>query len=176
MDRPLKSGSIEAKIVRQNGLDLAMVEMHGEIGWPSAFRGKTFIDSVKGLGPYDVLYGVLDSPGGSPIDSWGICQFLTGLQRPRYGSLVLITERCAGDAILIPIVFDQILMRPWAHIQFTALHFPSLKAEQRCNQLLARWIAERTGSEAEEVLGWMDKNKKLSAQECLERSLCDAIV
>jgi hypothetical protein len=99
-----------------------------------------------------------------------------GVQKPRHGSLVLITERCAGDAILIPLTFDQILMRQSAYIQFTALHFPNSKAGQRSNQLLARRIAERTGSRIEEVLGWMDKNKKLSAEECLERSLCDAIV
>jgi ATP-dependent protease ClpP protease subunit len=172
----LKSGGIEAKIVRQNGLDLAMVEMHGDIGWPSAFRAKTFIDSLKSLGAHDVLYGVLDSPGGSPIDSWSIFHFLTGIQKPRYGSLVLITERCAGDAILIPLAFDQILMRPSAHIQFTVLHLPNPKVGQRCNQLLAGQVAERTGSQVEDVLGWMDKSKKLSAAECLERSLCNAIV
>jgi ATP-dependent protease ClpP protease subunit len=172
----LKSGGIEAKIVRQNGLDLAIVEMHGDIGWPSACRAKPLIDSLKSLGAYDVLYGVLDSPGGSVIDSWAIFQFLTGIQKPRYGSLILITERCAGDAILIPLAFDQILMRPTAYIQFTVLHFPNPKAGQRGNQLLARRVAERTGSKVEDVLGWMDKNKKLSAGECLECSLCDAIV
>ena len=172
----MKSGGIEAKIVRQKSLDLAIVEMHGDIGWPSAFGAKRFVDLFNSLRVYDVLYGVLDSPGGSPSDSWDISQFLTGIQKPRYGSLVLITERCSSDAILIALAFDQILMRPSSYIEFNVLHFSNSKAEQRANQLVAHRVAKRIGSKLEEVLGWMDKNEKLSAEECRKRSLCDAIV
>jgi ATP-dependent protease ClpP protease subunit len=172
----MKSGGIEAKIVRQNGLDLAFVEMHGAIGFPSGFRAKTLIDSFKTLRPYDVLYGVLDSSGGSLSDSWTISQFLRAIPKTNYASLVLIPDRCLGDAILVALAFDQILMRPSAYIQFESTGGSNRKGGRNFNQPLACRVATRTGTQVEEVLEWMDKNKKLSAEECLKRSLCDAIV
>ena len=43
-------------------------------------------------------------------------------------------------------------------------------------ELIARLIAQRVKCRVEDVLGWMDKNKKFTAEDCLKLSLCDAIV
>jgi ATP-dependent protease ClpP protease subunit len=171
----MNPSGVGAKIVHQKGLDLAVVEINGDVGWPSALRAGSLIDSIKGLGNYDILYAVLDSSGGSAVDSWAIYDFLKTVS-PRYGSLGLITGRCCADAIVIALAFDQILMLPHAYIQFLPL--PRLRSASwsKFNGLLARLVAQRTGSGNEEVLRWIDKNKKLSAPECLRLCLCDAIV
>jgi ATP-dependent protease ClpP protease subunit len=167
---------MEAKLISQKGLKVAFVDLYGNVGWPSDFRARTFIDSLRGLGNYDLLYAVLDSAGGSPVDSWGIYRFLEMAPKTRHGSLVLITGLCSADAILIALGFSQILMRPGAHIEFRPISLSRAVAGRRVTEVLARVVAERSGARREEVRGWMDKNKKLSAEECLKRSLCDAIV
>jgi len=172
----MNSGGLEAKLISQNNLNLAVVELNGNVGWPSDFRAKTFIDTLKGLGSYDLLYSVLDSAGGSPVDSWGIYHFLKTAPKARYGSVVLIAGQCSADAILIALGFNQILMRPGAYLKFESIMFSRPVAGRLVTRLLARLVAERSGSQPEDVLGWMDKNKKLSATDCLERSLCDALV
>jgi ATP-dependent protease ClpP protease subunit len=118
----------------------------------------------------------LDSSGGSAVDSWGIYDFLKTLSPPRYGSLVLITGQCSADAILIALAFNQILMRPDAYIGFRPLQRTRTASGSKATGLLARLVAQRTSSQVEEVFRWMDKNRKLSAEECLRLSLCDAIV
>jgi hypothetical protein len=167
---------LAAKIVNQKGLDLAVVELRGNVGWPSNFRARTFIDLLKSLGRFDLLYAVLDSGGGSPVDSWGVYRFLKMASEARYGSLILITGHCSADAILIALAFDQILMRPGTYLEFRSISLSRPIAGRRVTELLARLVAKRSGSRPEEVLVWMDKNKRLSETECLERSLCDAIV
>jgi len=167
---------LEAKVVRQKDLDVAVVEMSGDVGWPAALRVSDFIDLMGTLGHYDVLYAILDSSGGSTVDSWGIHHFLKTLSPPRYGSLVLITGVCSADAILIALAFNQILMRPDAYIEFRSLQRAGTTSGSKSTGLLARLVAQRTNSQVEEVFRWMDKNKKLSAAECLKLSLCDAIV
>jgi ATP-dependent protease ClpP protease subunit len=101
----MNPSGLEGKVVRQKDLDVAVVEISGDVGWPSALRASNFIDMIASLGNYDVL---LDSNGGSPVDSWAIYDFLKTLSPPRYGSLVLITGRCSADAILIALGFNQI--------------------------------------------------------------------
>jgi ATP-dependent protease ClpP protease subunit len=172
----MNPSGLQAKVVRQKDLDVAVVEMSGEIGWPSSLRVSAFMDLLKSLGNYDVLYAILDSSGGSPVDSWGIHDFLKKLSPPRYESLVLITGRCSGDAILIALAFNQILMRPYANIEFRPLQLAGKASASKVTGLLARLVAQRSGSPVEEVFRWMDKNKTLSAEECLKLSLCDAIV
>ena len=172
----MNPSGLEAKVVRQKDLDVAVVEMGGDVGWPSALRASDFIDLMGSLGNYDVLYAILDSSGGSAVDSWGIYNFLKSLSPPRYGSLVLITGACSAEAILIALGFNQILMRPDAYIEFRSLHRARTASGSTVTGLLARLVAQRTSSQVEEVLRWMDKNKKLSAAECLRLSLCDAIV
>jgi ATP-dependent protease ClpP protease subunit len=167
---------LEGKVVRQKDLDVAVIEMGGDVGWPSALRALDFIDLMGSLGNYDVLYAILDSSGGSAVDSWGIYDFLKTLSPPRYGSLVLITGECSADAILIALAFNQILMRPDASIEFRPLQRTRTAGASKATGLLARLVAQRTSSQVEEVFRWMDKNRKLSAAECLRLSLCDAIV
>jgi ATP-dependent protease ClpP protease subunit len=67
-------------------------------------------------------------------------------------------------------------MRPYAYIEFCPLQRAGSAGGSKVTGLLGRLVAQRTGSRTEEVLRWMDKNKKLSATECLRLSLCDAIV
>jgi ATP-dependent protease ClpP protease subunit len=167
---------MEAKLIRQKGLKVAFVDLHGDVGWPSNFRARTFIDFLRGLGSYDLLYAVLDSAGGSPVDSWGIYRFLKIAPKARHGSVVLITGQCSADAILIALAFNQILMRPGTYLEFRSISLSRPVAGRRVSEVLARRAAERSGVRVEEVRGWMDKNKKLSADECLSRSLCDATV
>jgi ATP-dependent protease ClpP protease subunit len=172
----MNPSGLEAKVVRQKDLDVAVVEMSGDVGWPSALRALGFIDLMRSLGNYDVLYAILDSGGGSVVDSWGIYDFLKTLSSPRYGSLVLITGECSADAILIALAFNQILMRPDATIEFRPLQLTRTANASKATGLLARLVAQRTSSQVEEIFRWMDKNRKLSAPECLRLSLCDAIV
>ena len=42
--------------------------------------------------------------------------------------------------------------------------------------MIGRLIAKRTTRGIEEVLGWMDKQREFNADQCLARSLCQAII
>jgi ATP-dependent protease ClpP protease subunit len=169
-------GWLEAKLVSHKGWRMAVIRLYGGIGPPDGFRARQFIDLVTGLGKYDVLYGILDSAGGSPVDAWIIYEFLKTRPAPRRGSLVLITSQCGGDAVLIALGFGQILMHPGASMRFEATKLNSLVAGQQVTRLIARQIAQRAECQIGDVLGWMDKNRKFTAEECLKRSLCDAII
>jgi ATP-dependent protease ClpP protease subunit len=169
-------GSVEARIVAHNGQRMAVVRFSGPIGRPLGFNASEFIESLNRLGDYDVLYGILDSPGGSAIEAWLIHQFLVRDPARRHGSLVLIATECSGDAILIGLGFQQILMHPQSYICFHPVKLSRPATTQRVTRLIAGLIARRIGCQIENVLGWMDKKKKLTAEECLKLSLCDAII
>jgi ATP-dependent protease ClpP protease subunit len=168
--------SAEARIVAQNGQRMAVVRFSGPIGLPLGFRASEFIESLNRLGDYDVLYGILDSPGGSAIEAWLIHHFLVRGPARRHGSLVLIATECSGDAILIGLGFQQILMQPQSYIRFHPVELSRPASTRRVTNLIAGLIARRIGCQIDKVLGWMDKSKKLSAEECLRLSLCDAII
>ena len=172
----MKRGSLEAKMVLQKGQRIAVMDLSGSIGLPHGFYARDFIGSLTDLGDYDVLYVLLDSGGGSPADSWIIFNFLKQPRPPRSSSLVLIIGECSGDAVLIALGFDQILMRPEGLMGFQPLEFTRLPATRKVTQLMARLIAARANCQIDDVLAWIDKNRKFNAQECLARSLCDAIV
>jgi ATP-dependent protease ClpP protease subunit len=172
----MESKSLQAQLVTHKGQRLAIISLQGRLGQDYGFRGHDFNKSLSGLGNYDILYTIFDSAGGSVLDSWLIYDFLMTTPAPRSRSLVLITGQYSGDAVLIPLAFDQILMRPAAYIQFQPMMLSRPLAGQRTTKFIARMVAERAGSKVEEVLRWMDKNKKFTADECLARSLCDAIV
>ena len=171
-----EGGSAEARIVAHNGQRMAVVRFSGPIGRPLGFHASEFIESLNRLGDYDVLYGILDSPGGSAIEAWLIHQFLVRDPARRHGSLVLIATECSGDAILISLGFQQILMQPQSYIRFHPVELSRPASTQRVTKLIASLIARRIGCQIDKVLGWMDKSKKLSAEECLTLSLCDAII
>jgi len=172
----LDGGSAEARIVAHNGQRMAVARFSGPIGLPVGFDAAGFIDSLNRLGDYDVLYGILDSPGGSAIEAWLIHDFLVQGPARRHGSLVLIATECSGDAILIGLGFQQILMRPQSYIHFRPVKLRRPATTLRVTNLIAGLVARRVGCQIENVLGWMDKNKKLTAEECLRLSLCDAII
>jgi ATP-dependent protease ClpP protease subunit len=172
----MKRGSLEAKIVAQKGQRIAVMNLSGSIGLPHGFHAHEFIEMLTGLGEYDVLYAVMDSPGGSPTDAWTIFNFLGQPRQKRSSSLILIIGECSGDALLIALGFDQILMRPDAFMGFHPLKFRSLSATRRVTHLTARLVAERVNCQIDDVFAWIDKNKTFTAEECLARSLCDAIV
>ena len=160
----------------QHGQRMAAMYLSGIVGLRSGFSARRFIDSLTNLGKYDALYAMLDSSGGSLIDSWAIFNFLTtGSPRP-LRSLVLITGECSGDAVLIALAFDQILMRSDTRMGFRPAKFRNLAAIRLVTGVMSRLIAKRIGCQQEDVLAWMHKNKIFTAQECLARSLCDAIV
>jgi ATP-dependent protease ClpP protease subunit len=119
---------------------------------------------------------MLDSGGGSVVDAWIIYDYLMARPAPKPRSLVLVTGQCSSDAILIALAFDQILMRPDAYMQFQPVNLTRPIAGQRATRFIGLKVADRTGSTFEDVLRWMDKNKRFTADECLARSLCDAIV
>ena len=97
----MKRSSLEARMEVQRGQRMATVYLSGIVGSRSGFSARRFIDSLTNLGKYDALHAMLDSSGGSPIDSWAIFSFLkTGSPRS-FRSLVLITGECSGDAVLI---------------------------------------------------------------------------
>ena len=172
----MDSGSIEVKLITREGRRMAAVNLHGNIGSPDGFGAHKFRDSLNGLGDYDVLYATLDSSGGSAVDAWFIYDYLTTGQGSQHESLVLITGQCSGEAILIALGFGQILMRPASYIRFRPPPLSRPEAVRRASGFIARLIAKRAGRQVDEVLGWMDKNKKFTSAECLECSLCDGIV
>jgi ATP-dependent protease ClpP protease subunit len=168
-------GSLEARLVTQKGERMAVFRFFGAIGPPRGFRASEFINSLSRLGDYDVLYTILDSSGGSAVEAWIIYDALTKSAQ-RHRSLVLITNECSGTAILIALAFEQILMLRGASIGFLPVELPRVAAARQLTQSMARLIGKRIGRPVEDVLGWMDKNKKFTAEECLSLSLCDAIV
>jgi ATP-dependent protease ClpP protease subunit len=172
----MNPGSLEAKIVLQKGQRLAVMSLSGSIGLPSGFTATDFSRSLNDLGSHDVLYTILDSSGGSPVDAWTIFNFLRETSSTRDGSLVLVTRECVGDALLIAQAFDQILMRADACLEFRPAKLRSWAAIRVTTKVMAGLIAKRAGCQTEDVLGWIDKNKRFTAEECLARGLCDAIV
>lgn len=171
----MKQSSLEAKMVVQNGQRMATMYLSGTVGVRSGFSARRFIESLTSFGKYDALYAMLDSSGGSPSDAWAIFDFLTTGAPKRCRSLVLITGECSGDAVMIALAFDQILMRPAAYMGFRPAKFRNLAAIRLATGVMSRLIAKRAGCQQEDVLAWMDKNKRFTAEECLARSLCDAI-
>jgi ATP-dependent protease ClpP protease subunit len=155
---------------------MAVISIQGGLGRHHGFRGHDFNKSLGELGNHDVLYTMLDSGGGSVVDAWIIYDYLMARQAPKPRSLLLITGQCSNDAILIALAFDQILMRPDAYMQFQPINLSRPTAGQRATRFIGLKVADRTGSTFEDVLRWMDKNKRFTADECLARSLCDAIV
>jgi ATP-dependent protease ClpP protease subunit len=172
----MNPGLLEAKIVLQKGQRLAVMSLSGSIGLPAGFTSNDFTESLIKLGDHDVLYTIMDSSGGSPMDAWSIFNFLKKTSHSRDGALVLITRECVGDALLIAQGFDQILMRTDACIEFRPAKLRSSTATRVTTKVMARLIAKRAGCRLEDVLGWMDKNKRFTAEECLARGICDAIV
>ena len=172
----MKPGSLEARIEVQKDRRIAVINLSGPIGSPSGFDASRFIESVTSLGQHDVLYAILDSPGGSPVDAWIIFDFLKKAPPRRYGSLVLITGECSGDALVIALGFDQILMRQDAYMELQSAKLSGLAATRQATKLMGRLLARRSRCHLEDVLAWIDTNKRFTAEECLARSLCDAIV
>jgi ATP-dependent protease ClpP protease subunit len=172
----MKPGRPEAKILVQKGQRVAVMSHSGTIGPPSGLSASQFIESLTSLGKHDVLYTILDSSGGSPVDAWAIFSFLKRTSHTRNGSLVLITGECAGDALLVALGFDQILMRADACIAFRPAEVRSLATIRLTTKIMARVTAKRAGCQVEDVLAWIDKDRRFTAEECLRRSLCDAIV
>ena len=176
-DRDAVDGaSLGARIVAYKGQRMAVLTLSGAIGLPLGFHASQFIHSLNQLRDYDVLYTILDSSGGSANDAWLIYDFLIKGPAREHGSLVLITTECSGDAILISLGFQQILMQPQSYICFRPVELSRPAATRRVTKLIAGLVARRIGCRIEDVLGWMDKNTKLTADECLKLSLCDAIV
>jgi ATP-dependent protease ClpP protease subunit len=168
--------SLKAQLLTHKGQRMAVIGIQGRLGQDHGFRGHDFNKSLGELGNHDVLYTMLDSGGGSVVDAWIIYDYLMARPAPKPRSLVLITGQCSSDAILIPLAFDQILMRPDAYMQFQPINLSRPTAGQRATRFIGLKVADRTGSTFEDVLRWMDKNKRFTADECLARSLCDAIV
>ena len=175
-DRDANGASLGARIVAYKGQRMAVLRISGGIGLPSGLQAPHFIHSLNKLADYDVLYAILDSAGGSAIDTWLIYDFLSKGPAREHGSLVLITTECSGDAILISLGFQQILMQPQSYIRFRPVELSRPAATQKVTKLIAGLVARRIGCRIEDVLAWMDKSKKLTAEECLTLSLCDAIV
>jgi hypothetical protein len=172
----MDSSPLEAKVVTCEGPRMAIVRLDGAIGPPLGIQADRFVNSLSRLGDYDVLYAILDSSGGSAVDAWIIHDFVSKNLAPQHRSLVLITGECSSDAILIALAFEQILMRPGAYIRLEPVPLAKRVSTRRVTELIACLIAQRVECRVEDVLGWMDKNKKFTAEDCLKLSLCDAIV
>lgn len=169
-------GSLEARIVAHEGERFAIVRISGAIGPPLGIQAEQFINSVSQVGDYDFLYGILDSPGGSMIDSWIIYDFLTRDRVPRPRSLVKITGVCLGDAILIALAFEQIIIRRDSYFQFQPVALTKAVGTRPATRLMALIVARRIERRSEEVLGWMENNKKFNGEESLRLGLCNAVV
>jgi ATP-dependent protease ClpP protease subunit len=139
----MKRGTLEAKLEVHKRRRVAVISISGTIGLPYGFHAPHFLESLASLGEYDVLYATLDSFGGSPVDASTIFDFLKKSSPKRYGSLVLITGECSGDALLIALGFDQILMRSEALMGFHPATFRSSSATRYTTVLMARLIAQR---------------------------------
>jgi ATP-dependent protease ClpP protease subunit len=155
---------------------MAVINLDGYVGGANGFQAFDLKAALSELGTYDTLYALLNSPGGSAYEAWIIYDYLKMGYPSKFASLVLITGRCSGEAILVALGFKQILMRPGSYIEFQPIKLVRAPAARQATSLVARFIAERAGCEIGEVRGWMDKNRRFTADECLDRYLCDAIV
>jgi hypothetical protein len=153
-----------------------MVSLDGTMGPPLGFRAQQFVDAVVSLGDYDTLYTVLDSPGGSWLDAWIIHRFLTMAGGARRRSLVLITGECSGAAVLIALAFEHIAMRRGSYIQLQPVPLSETIGARLAQRYIASLIARRVEARLEEVLGWMNENKRFRAEECVELSISDGIL
>lgn len=169
-------GILEAKVEPTKHGRMAIVRLEGGIGPPDGVQARQFVDAITQLGEFQVLYLTLNSPGGSLIDTWIIHDFLIKDSAQREQSLALITGECSRDAILIPMAFQQILMRPASCIKFEPAQLTKATSSRQVTLVIARLIAQRIRRRPEEVLDWMDSNRTLSPEDCLRLSLCDAII
>lgn len=167
---------LEVRIKIHKEKRIAMVWLDGTIGLPLGFGAQQFVDAVGSLGNYDILYAVLDSPGGSWLDAWIIHRFLTMAGAPGRRSLVLIAGECSGAAILVALAFEHIAMRRGSYIQLQPVPLTETIGAQRVQRYIASLITQRVERRVEEVLGWMNKNKRFSAEECVRLSICDGIL
>jgi ATP-dependent protease ClpP protease subunit len=172
----MEQNPLKASIVVEGNRRLGTIKMHGAIGAESGFGAHHFSAAVRALESYDLLYATLDSSGGSVLDAWIIYDYLRSGPASRYPSLVVIDGECSGTAILIAIAFDQIVMRADSYIQFCPVKLMNLEAGPQTTRMMARLIARRTRHRIEEVLGWMDQHSTFTADQCLARSLCEAII
>jgi ATP-dependent protease ClpP protease subunit len=172
----MEPNPIGARLVVEGNRRIAIIKMHGQIGADCGFGAHHFCAAVRGLGSYDLLHATLDSTGGSVIDAWIIYDYLRSGPASRYSSVVIIDGQCSGTAMLIAIGFDQILMRPGSSIQFCPVKLTSSIAGPQTTRMIARLIARRTRHGTDEVLAWIDKERKFNADQCLGCSLCEAII
>src|SRR5258708_20865223 len=114
--------SLKAQLLTHKGQRMAVISIQGRLGQDHGFRGHDFNKSLGELGNHDVLYTMLDSDGGSVVDAWIIYNYLMARPSPKPRSLVLITGQCSGDAILIPLAFDQFLILPNTYIHFQPIN------------------------------------------------------
>src|SRR5260370_25408914 len=146
--------SLKAQLLTHKGQRMAVISIQGRLGEDHGFRGHDFNKSLGELGDHDVVYTMLDSGGGSVVDAWIIYDYLMARPAPKPRSLVLITGQCSNDAILIPLAFDQILMRPDAYMQFQRINLNRPIARQRATKFLGPKESDCTGFTFVDVLRW----------------------
>ena len=172
----MDANPVKASVVVQGNRRLGTIKMQGPIGADIGFEAHHFSAAVRALGRYDMLYATLDSSGGSVLDAWIIYDYLRSGSASRNPSLVVIDGECSGTAILIAIGFDQILIRVDSCIQFCPVTLMNSNAGPKTTRMIARLVARRTRHRIEDVLGWMDKYRKFTADQCFACSLCEAII
>jgi ATP-dependent protease ClpP protease subunit len=167
--------SLEAKIAIQDGYRIACLTLHGEVG-ASGFESSHFYGALQRLGRYDLIFALLDSPGGASFDAWIIYDYLKSGPGSRFPSLVVITGQCTGVAILIALGFRQVLMRADAYMRFGEISLTDAKAARRSTRLMARLVARYALCDQERVTRWISQRYVLTAKQCLRYHLCHAII
>ncbi len=111
-----KQLGIDARVLRESPLasDVRPIQVtvHGEITSKLAAEVLRQIDENVKQGSANFVVIRIDSPGGNPTESQQLGNYLAGLDPDRVRTVAYIESQAAGDAAVIALACDEIIMRP----------------------------------------------------------------
>ena len=111
-----KQLGIDARVLRESPLasDVRPIQVtvHGEITSKLAAEVMRQIDDNVKQGSANFVVIRIDSPGGNPTESQQLGNYLADLDPERVRTVAFIESQAAGDAAIIALACDEIIMRP----------------------------------------------------------------
>lgn len=173
--------------IKAQSKESAEILIYGQIGediWADeSVTAKDFANTLRGLGPVSLLNLRINSGGGSVFEGLAIYNLLAAHPARKE---VVIDGIAASIASIIAMAGTEITMPENAMMM---IHDPSgvavgtardmeqmREALTRIAASMAGIYAARTGRTEEEVRQWMADETWMTADECMERGLCTAII
>ncbi len=163
----------------------AEVYLYGTIGddfWGDGNSAKEFASQLNELSPKPLDIRI-DSGGGDVYEAFAIC---SAIQRYEGETTAYVDGIAASAAIYIAVVCDKVIMNDYAWLMahnawcYTCGNANELaQVIERLNQIDATIrdiIAKRSGMTAEEVSDYMEQETWFSAEDAVEKGLCQEVV